>query len=123
MRRFALAAMTLVLTACGGPARPIVARDAAAAERQPMTLHVRGVWDAVDDVGFVTDPGITHLLEVDVVDGPEGWVGQRLTLPYDEWAVGAPPPKRGETVTVSPARWVRGDGTSHGKSKDQWRAP
>jgi hypothetical protein len=123
MRRSLALAAVLVLAACNGPARPIIAKEAAAAAREPMTLRVRGVWDAIDDIADVTDPGVTHLLEVDVLDGPEGWSGRRLTLPYDEWAVGEPPPKRGTTVTASPARWVRGDGKSRGKAKDAWRAP
>ena len=33
--------------------------------------------------------------------------GTKLTLPYDEFNVGEPPPGPDEQVTIAPADWVR----------------
>ncbi|HYE08032.1 MAG TPA: hypothetical protein VEL07_21115 [Planctomycetota bacterium] len=107
--RAAMLVLVLLLAACGKARQPIVTVAAAAAERRPMTLHVQEVHDTVR-LAMATEAGISHLIEVAVVDGPDDWRGREVTLPYDEWQVGSPPPKRGANVTTSPARWVRGGG-------------
>ncbi len=99
----------VALTACGTPRQPIVTVAVAAQERRPMTLLIEEVFDTVK-VPMSTEPGISHLIEVAVTDGPSDWIGRRVTLPYDQWQVGASPPQEGETVMTSPARWVRGGG-------------
>ncbi len=99
----------LALTACGTPRQPIITVTVAAEERRPMTLVIGKVFDTVK-VPMSTEPGISHLIEVVVGEGPPDWSGRRVTLPYDQWQVGSPPPKPGDTVTTSPARWVRGGG-------------
>ncbi len=107
--RAGMLVVLLLLAACGTARQPIVAVAAAAAERRPMTLHVQKVHETVR-LAMATEAGISHLIEVSVIDGPDDWRGRLVTLPYDEWQVGSPPPKRGERVTTSPARWVRGGG-------------
>jgi hypothetical protein len=110
---FLLAAL---LAACGGPRKPITSRTEALNDQRQLNVRVVKVYDCML-LNFPTES--SHLIEVELVDLHEG--DGRLTLPYDEWMMGAPPPKKGERLTITPSAWLRGDGKSKGKPMHGWK--
>lgn len=117
MRRVALVVAIVLLAGCGEPRQPIVARAQAEADQRELELRVVKAFDAMK-LPYPTQS--SHLIEVEVLAGPEDLVGRVITLPYDEWAMGEPAPKAGDVLRTSPRRWVAGDGTSHGKPFTGW---
>ena len=107
----------LALAACGQPREPIVSRAQAEIDRRDLELRVIKPFDAVR-LPYPTQS--SHLIEVEIIAGPKDLVGRIVTLPYDEWAMGEPPPKAGAVLRTSPRRWVLGDGTSRGKPITGW---
>lgn len=118
MRWTAVLLASLLLTACGSPRKPIMTRDQAEQDRQELDLRVRDVYDAMQ-LPFPTQS--SHLIEVEILAPPDR-AGRILTLPYDEWGMGGPPPPAGSRVTTSPRRWVVGDGSSKGRPLRGWNA-
>jgi hypothetical protein len=120
MRRPLLALLLiLTLVGCGQPRQPIVGRDEAESDRREHELRVIKAFDAIR-LPYPT--ASSHLVEVEVLVGPPDRVGRVVTLPYDEWAMGGPPPERGQILRTTPRRWVLGDGSSRGKPFSGWDA-
>jgi hypothetical protein len=105
----------LLVAGCA-PREPIISRDEAMKDRREFEVRILAVHDAMD----ISRPTETsHLVEVSVIGAAAG-TPARLTLPYDEWAVGAPPPKPGAVLRITPAQWVRPSPTSTGRPREGW---
>lgn len=115
MKAFWLLFALLLAASCGGPRQPIVSRDQAMRDQRQLNVRVIQVFDTIR-LNFPTES--SHLIEVELLDLHEG--PSRLTLPYDEWMMGAPPPKAGVRLTIVPRDWVRGAGASKGKPMHGW---
>ncbi|TVR45288.1 MAG: hypothetical protein EA402_04595 [Planctomycetota bacterium] len=102
-------AALLLLAACSGPRTTVVSRTAALDWHDPLELRILKVHDGLR---HSRDPHVSHLIEVEVVGGDSQRVaiGDRFTLPFDEWTAGREPPKSGRVLMVTPASWVRGSG-------------
>lgn len=109
--------VVLALAACSAPRQPPVPRDVALRDDRELELTVIKPWDALRLKGPSES---SHVVEVEVLDGPAELVGKRLTLPYDEWMVGAPPPKAGTVLRTSARAWVARDRGSRGKPFSGW---
>ena len=104
---------------CGGPRQPAISRVDALHDVKPREFKVIKVWDEVrDNMDTGRDPHISHVIEVEVLSGPDQ--GRQLTLPYDEWNVGKAPPTEGERVVIAPADWVKRDPDSKGRPFGGW---
>lgn len=107
MRRLSLLALlTMLLTACDGPRATVTTRAEALAATTPLRLKVLKVWNN-DRMEWSGEPHISHVIDVEVMDGPEGSVGQVFSLPYDYTYVIVPPPLAGDVVVTTPADWVK----------------
>ncbi|MBA2480401.1 MAG: hypothetical protein H0V44_07045 [Planctomycetes bacterium] len=112
-------AIILLLAACGGPRVKPISRSAALSDPQPREMRVVKVWDQVTEgMDLDRDENISHLIEVEITDGPEK--GTVMTLPYDEWNVGQRPPRAGDRVVLAPADWVKRSATSTGRPYGGW---
>jgi hypothetical protein len=116
--RAPLACLLLLLAACGGPRQPVLTADQAMAETRRLDVVVVQVFDAVTEVTGLTQG--SHLIEVRVAGGAPEWEGRVITLPYDEWAVGRPPPARGTRLRLAPREWLVTDPASKGRPIDGW---
>lgn len=116
----AVALAVLMLAGCGKDTRTQpLNRSQALARTEVLELTVVKVWDVVGDaLDHDREPGISHIVEVDVRSGASA--GQQLALPYDEWNVGAPPPQPGATVVAAPADWVKRAKDSRGRPVGGW---
>lgn len=104
---FLLVAIILTcLSACsGGPRQdPTPSADAIHDIRVLRVAVVKVFDNRTRD--YTSDFHISHVVDVDVLDGPGDVSGQHLTLPYDEFNVGQPPPHAGDVVTMTPADWL-----------------
>ena len=110
----------LSVSACGREARtPPLSRSQAMARTEVLEMKVVKVWDVVADaLDHDREPGISHHVEVDVVSGSSA--GTQLTLPYDDWNVGAAPPAIGTIVVAAPADWVKRAKDSRGRPHGGW---
>jgi hypothetical protein len=106
---FAAFTMVLLLAGCGNtPREPPTPRAVALNDHTPREMRVVKVWDMVEDAMDANrDENVSHLIEVDVLSGPDQ--GKHMTLPFDEWNVGHRPPAVGDRVVLAPADWVRRD--------------
>jgi hypothetical protein len=110
-------ALSLLLTACGGPSSRVVPRERALNLAQPMQMEVLKVYDGLQ---HSRDPHVSHLVEVRILGGAAGSqgavgvIGETLTFPYDEWMTGSEPPDAGSVVVAAPADWVRKSAGSKG---------
>ena len=85
---------------------PAYNRDQALVHTEPMELKIVKVWSVTGDaLDHDRELGIDYYIEVDVVSGPQA--GTKLSLPYDQWNVGKPPPTEGSIVVVAPSDWVK----------------
>jgi hypothetical protein len=107
----------LLAIGCGQPRTPIVAVEQAKDDRRKLEVEIVKVFDSMM-VNRSTES--SHLIEVKILEGPQDLVGKHLTLPYDEWMVGAAPPKEGKKLSMTPADWVRKSATSRGKPREGW---
>ena len=101
-----LVVLAMLLTACEGPRETVTTRSEAMSATTPMRLKVLKVWNN-DRMEWSGEPHISHVIDVEVMDGPEGWVGKFLSLPYDYSYVVDPPPLAGDVVVTAPADWVK----------------
>ena len=101
-----LAVLTLAvaLGGCSELRGETVTRAEAANDHRVMRLKVIKVYDNSNNE-FTTEFRVWHIVEVEVMDGPEGWLGKTLDLPFDDFTAAAPP-LAGDVVTVAPADWV-----------------
>jgi hypothetical protein len=97
-----------VLSGCfstSGPRQDVMERDLAARDHRPLRVRIVAVYDN-QGLAYTTTFRVSHVIDVDVLDGPEGLVGKPLCLPYDEFNVTRPPPLVGDVMTITPADWV-----------------
>jgi len=123
MHRIALVlcATLLLPTACGGPRQDHVPHGYAQRWDEVLTVEVLETWDLVKR-HVDAAPQVTHLIEVEVLEGPSKYQGRTLVLPFDAWAVGqreAPPV--GTVHTIMPSQWVRPNRESRGRPAPRWR--
>ncbi len=116
VRVLAFLALSLCLAGCGNQARtPPLTQAQALSRTEVLQMKIVKVWNVVTDaLDHDRDPSIRYLIEVDVLSGSTA--GQQLTLPYDDWNVGAPPPAEGSTVVAAPADWVKRSKNSRGSA-------
>jgi hypothetical protein len=81
-----------------------VTRAEAANDHRVMRLKVIKVYDNANNE-YTTEFRVWHIVEVEVLEGPEGRLGKTLDLPFDDFTAAAPP-LPGDVVTVAPADWV-----------------
>lgn len=119
--RYVLFALTLLtLIGCGGPREDPVPRGYALKWHDVMTVKVIKTWDLVQ-THVDTHPAITHVLEVEVLEGPPRYQGKILFLPFDTWATGVrEPPSKGAVETIMPSQWVTQSRSSRGAPTPSW---
>ncbi len=100
-----LVALTLLLCGCDGPRSTMMPRKDALRDDRVLRMEVVQVYDNKDR-DYTSEFNISHVIDVDVLDGPPELVGKPLTLPYDLFFVAQPPPLVGAVVVSSPAAWV-----------------
>lgn len=116
--RFALLfCLLVVLVACGVPRQPVLTADQAMAESRVLDLRVVKLHDAMTVKGLTQG---SHLIEVEIYDGIPEYCGRIITLPYDEWAVGGPPPAVGTRLHIAPRMWLVTASSSRGKPLVGW---
>jgi hypothetical protein len=98
--------LILLLSGCDGPRTTLVPRDIALKDERVMRLEVVKVYNN-QNLDYTTEFNVSHVLDLNVLDGPPELVGKPLTLPFDIFYVAKPPPNVGETVVTAPADWVR----------------
>ncbi|MBA3685564.1 MAG: hypothetical protein H0W72_10045 [Planctomycetes bacterium] len=116
--RFLLGTL-MVLTACGDRVgQPMVPVEQARLDHRRIAMRILAVHRAERIAG--PSAGASHLIEVECLGGDGRPNGTRLTLPYDDWNVGAPPPEPGTIVTTSPAAWLQRAPASKGVPREGW---
>jgi hypothetical protein len=106
MRISSILVMLLVLLAgCSGPRSTMVPKDEARRDERVLRVRVLQVYDNRDRA-YTREFNVSHVIDVDVLDGPPELVGHPLTLPFDQFYVAKPPPQAGEEVVTTPAAWV-----------------
>jgi hypothetical protein len=100
----AVATLGVVLVGCSELRGETITRAEAANDHRVMRLKVIHVYDNSNN-DYTTEFRVWHIVEVEVMEGPEARVGKTLDLPYDDFTAAAPP-LPGDVVTVAPADWV-----------------
>jgi hypothetical protein len=101
-----LVMLTLLLCGCDGPRTAAMPRQQALRDDRVMRLQVVKVYDN-KDLEWLDEYNISHVIDVDVLEGPPELVGKSLALPYDLFFMAKPPPAAGEVVVTAPADWVK----------------
>jgi hypothetical protein len=101
----ALFMLALLLAGCDGPRTTMMPKLDAKRDDRAMRVHVVRVFDNKDR-DYTTELNVSHIIDVDVLDGPPELVGKPLALPFDQFYVAKPPPQVGEVVITTPAAWV-----------------
>jgi hypothetical protein len=97
--------LILLLSGCYGPRTTIMPKDEARRDQRVMQVKVVKIYDNSNN-DYVQGPHVSHVIDVDVLDGPSDLIGKPLTLPFDQFYVAKPPPAVGEVVVTTPAAWV-----------------
>ena len=98
--------LIILLSGCDGPRTTLVLRDIALKDERVMRLEVVKVYNN-QNLDYTTEFNVSHVIDLNVLEGPLELVGKPLTLPFDIFYVAKPPPNVGETVVTAPADWVR----------------
>jgi uncharacterized protein YceK len=98
--------LILLLSGCDGPRTTLIPRDIAFKDDRVMRVQVVHVYNN-QNLDYTTEFHVSHVIDLDVLDGPPDLIGKPLTLPYDLFNVTIPPPNVGETVVTAPADWGR----------------
>jgi hypothetical protein len=105
MRKFLLIILVLsMLSSCGGPRYTKIPWVKALKLDAMMELKILAIYDGLH---HSREPHVTHLVEVEIIDGPGSTIGQRITLPYDKFNTRTDPPAPGEIVFVAPSSWLK----------------
>lgn len=83
----------------------MVPKEEARRDERVLRLKVVQVYDNREGT-YTREFNVSHVIDVDVIDGPAELVGKSLALPYDLFYVAKPPPQAGEVVVTTPAAWV-----------------
>lgn len=87
--------------------QPHVSRQQAMVWDDLLTVRVIKVHDLMK-CHVSTAPHLSHLVEVQVIEGPQQYLGRTLILPFDNYeATERTPPEADTEVSVIPAMWVR----------------
>ena len=78
-----------------------------------MEMRIISIYDGLR---YSREPHVTHLVGVEIIDGPAAVIGKRITLPYDKYNTGKEPPAAGTTVLIAPADWLKRNGRTFGRS-------
>lgn len=102
---FALVMLALLLAGCDGPRNEMMPKDEAKRDQRVLRVRVVTVYDNLDR-SYSRELNVSHVVDVDVLDGPPELIGKALTLPFDQFYVAKPPPGPGEEVITTPSAWV-----------------
>ena len=107
--------LTLFLGGCGCRLdQPHVTRQQALAWDDLLTVRVVKVHDLMK-CNVSTAPHLSHLVEVEVIEGPSKYLGRKIILPFDNYeAPTRTPPEAGDEVSVIPSTWVSGGRSRRG---------
>ena len=97
--------LALLLAGCSGPRTTMVPKDEAKRDERVLRVRVVQVYDN-RNLEYVREPNVSHIVDVDVLDGPTDLIGKPLALPFDLFYVAKPPPQAGAEVVITPADWV-----------------
>ncbi len=100
-----LVIVALLLSGCDGPRTTMVPKNEARRDERVMRVQVVQVYDN-RNLDYIREPNVSHIIDVDVLDGPPELIGKSLALPFDMFYVAKPPPRVGEEVVTTPAAWV-----------------
>ena len=98
--------LILLLSGCDGPRTTVVPRSTTLQDERVMRVQVVKIYNN-QNLDYTTEFNVSHVIDLDVLDGPADLIGKPLTLPYDLFYLAKPPPAVGEVVVISPADWVR----------------
>jgi hypothetical protein len=104
LRIGAVACVGLLLVSCGGPR--LMTKQEALRDNRVMRLKIVKVLSN-DRFEQTTEFNISHVIEADVLEGPEELIGKPIKLPFDKFFVAEPPPQKGDVVLITPADWVK----------------
>jgi hypothetical protein len=97
--------LALLLCACVGPRESMMPKEQAKRDERVLRVRVVAVFDNFNRE-YSREINVSHVVDVDVLDGPEELVGKPLTLPFDQFYVAKPPPQAGDELVTTPAAWV-----------------
>ena len=117
MRLFLCLFVLSCLSGCGGGPRYNVIPWANALKLESM-MEMR-ILDIHDGLHHSREPHVTHLVSVEILDGPQSVIGKRITLPYDSYNCGKEPPSPGTEVLIAPSSWLKRDFRSFGRGNRQ----
>ncbi len=107
-------AFLFTLSSCGGPRYTVIPWSKALKLDALLEMEILVVHDGLH---HSREPHVSHLLEVEILKGPDSLIGQRITLPYDRYNTGKQPPGPGEVVYVAPSSWLKRDNKTFGRSR------
>lgn len=110
--------LALQLASCGETRSDVY--DPVQARRDTRALRVKVV--AIHDNfnrDWCSDPRISHVVEVEVLDGPAELMAKPLLLPYDSFAQAKEPPAVGHEAITSPADWLREPATQKYRMRER----
>ncbi len=96
----------LALAACGDLRTGVYEPTLARRDQRAMRIKIVSVHDNLGR-DWCADSRVSHVVEVDVLDGPADLAGKPLTLPYDAFSQGRQPPEIGTEMVVAPADWLK----------------
>jgi uncharacterized protein YceK len=105
MRLIAVLFMVLLLSGCDGPRTTVIPKADAMKDTRVLRVRIVHIYDNKDR-DYDDELNISHVLDVDVLDGPDELIGKPLALPYDLFYTATPPPRVGEVVVTTPSAWV-----------------
>ncbi|MBA3699517.1 MAG: hypothetical protein H0W78_11775 [Planctomycetes bacterium] len=97
--------LALLLAGCDSPRTTMMDKTEAKRDERVLRVRVVKVYDN-RNLDYVREPNISHIVDVDVLDGPTELIGKPLALPFDMFYTAKPPPQVGEEVVTTPAAWV-----------------
>lgn len=99
--------LALGLASCGGGLRgDVYDPDQARRDQRALRIKVVRIQDNFNR-DWSSDPRISHVVEVEVLDGPAEMMGHPVVLPYDAFSLAKDPPAVGSETVMSPADWLR----------------
>jgi hypothetical protein len=97
--------LALLLAGCDGPRTGMMSKDQAKRDDRVLRVRVVKVYDNLDR-SYSRELNVSHVVDVDVLDGPPELIGTALALPFDQFYVAKPPPGAGDEVVITPSAWV-----------------
>lgn len=98
--------LLLVLAACGELRTGVYEPDQARRDQRALRVRIITIHDNFSR-DWCKDARVSHVVDVDVLDGPADLVGKPLVLPYDAFALGKEPPAVDTETVMAPADWLK----------------